>query len=135
MTLSKRLWKLPKSTSKKLNIYNIYNNPVKLNKDIHFTCIQFLCLLNNTCVKYNFKSVHVSNLFWSREYNSPKEICKYTSFSKVGGNSPLDLKIIWNSALPVGWAILTTECLSVNFSHFNQLHWSHWANLNQTLVK
>jgi hypothetical protein len=27
----------------------------------HFTCI--LHLLNNTCVKYNFKSVHVSNLF------------------------------------------------------------------------
>jgi hypothetical protein len=24
---------------------------------------------------------------------------------------------------------------SVNFSHFNQLLWSHWANLNQTLVK
>ena len=24
---------------------------------------------------------------------------------------------------------------SVNFSHFNQLHWSHWANLNQTMVE
>ena len=34
---------------------------VKLNRDIHFTCI--LRLLNNTCVKHNFKSVHVSNLF------------------------------------------------------------------------
>jgi hypothetical protein len=34
---------------------------VKLNRDIHFTCI--LCLLNNTCVQHNFKSVHVSNLF------------------------------------------------------------------------
>ena len=45
----------------KLNIYNIYNNRVKLNRDIHFTCI--LRLLNNTCVKHNFKSVHVSNLF------------------------------------------------------------------------
>jgi hypothetical protein len=55
-------------------------------------------LLNNTCVKHNFKSVQVSNLFWSREYNSAKEICKYPSFSKVGGNYPLDLKIIWNSA-------------------------------------
>jgi hypothetical protein len=54
--------------------------------------------LNNTCVKHNFKSVHVSNLFWSREYNSAKEICKYPSFSKVGGNYPLDLKIIWSSA-------------------------------------
>jgi hypothetical protein len=70
---------------------------VKLNRDIHvhFTCI--LCLLNNTCVKHNFKSVHVSNLFWGREYNSAKEICKYASFSKVGGNYPLDLKIIWSS--------------------------------------
>ena len=91
-TLSTRLWKLPKSTSKKQNIYNIL-----LNRDIHFTCI--LCLLNNTCVKHNFKSVHVSNLFWSREYNSAKEMCKYASFSKVGGNYPLDLKIIWSSAL------------------------------------
>jgi hypothetical protein len=38
----------------------------KLNRDIpvHFICI--LHLLNNTCVKHNFKSVHVSNLFWSR---------------------------------------------------------------------
>jgi hypothetical protein len=34
---------------------------VKLNRDIHFTCI--LRLLNNTCVKHNFKRVHVSNLF------------------------------------------------------------------------
>jgi hypothetical protein len=32
-----------------------------------------------------------------REYNSAKEICKYPSFSKVGGNYPLDLKIIWSS--------------------------------------
>jgi hypothetical protein len=60
--------------------------------DIHFTCI--LRLLNNTCVKHYFKSVHVSNPFWSREYNSAKEICKYPSFLKVGGNYPLDLKII-----------------------------------------
>ena len=68
MTLSKRLFSQPKSTSKKQNIY-----------------------------KHNFKSVHVSNFFWSREYNSAKEICKYPSFSKVGGNYPLDLKIIWSS--------------------------------------
>ena len=101
MTLSKRLWKLPKSTSKKQNIYNILliNICVKLNRVIHFTCI--LRLLNNTCVKHNFKSVHVSNLFWSREYNSAKEICKYPSFSKVGGNYALDLKIIWSSACTI----------------------------------
>ena len=102
MTLSTRLWKLPKSTSKKQNIYNIllitWRNRVKLNRDIQFTCI--LRLLNNTCVKHNFKSVHVSNLFWSREYNSAKEICKYPSFSpKVGSNYPLDLKIIWSSVV------------------------------------
>jgi hypothetical protein len=36
---------------------------------------------------------------WSREYNGAKEICKYPSFSKVGGKYPLDLKIIWSSAL------------------------------------
>jgi hypothetical protein len=59
-------------------------NRVKFNRDIPFTCI--LRLLNNSCVKHNFKSVHVSNLFWSREYNSAKEICKYPSFSKVGGD-------------------------------------------------
>ena len=39
----------------------------------------------------------------------------------------------------VKWAIVTTERPSVrpsvNFSHFNQLLWSHWANLNQTLVE
>jgi hypothetical protein len=40
----------------------------------------------------------------------------------------------------VRWAIVTTERLSsvrpsVNFSHFNQLLWNHWANLNQTLVE
>ena len=42
----------------------------------------------------------------------------------------------------VMWAIVTTERPSsvvrrpsVNFSHINQLLWSHWANLNQTLVE
>ena len=49
--------------------------------------------MNNTCVKHNFKSVHVSNLFWSREYNSAKEICKYPSYSKVGGNYPWTWKL------------------------------------------
>jgi hypothetical protein len=29
----------------------------------------------------------------------------------------------------------TKHWASVNFSHFNQLLWSHWANLNQTLVE
>ena len=40
---------------------NKHDNRVKLNRDIHL--IYILCLLNNTCVKHNFKSVHVSNLF------------------------------------------------------------------------
>ena len=31
------------------------------------------------------------------------------------------------------WA--SVVCPSVNFSHFNQLLWSYWANLNQTLVE
>jgi hypothetical protein len=57
---------------------------------------KILRLLNNTCVKHNFKSVHVSNLFWTREYNSAKEICKYPSFSKVGGNYPFGLENWWN---------------------------------------
>ena len=42
-------------------LQHFINKHVKLNRDIHFTCI--MCLLNNTCVKHNFKSVHVSNLF------------------------------------------------------------------------
>ena len=99
MTLSTRLWKLPKSTSKKTKYLQPWHNGVKLNRDIHVTCI--LRLLNNIYVKHNFKSVHVSNLFWSREDNSAKEICKYPSFSKVGGNYPLDLKIIWSSDIKI----------------------------------
>ena len=31
------------------------------------------------------------------------------------------------------WASVVRS--SVNFSHFNQLLWSHWSNLNQTLVE
>ena len=93
-------WKLLKSTRKKQNIYNILlinmTQSCQIKQIIHFTCI--LHLLNNTCVKHNFKGVHVHNLFWSREYNGAKEICKYPSFSKVAGNYPLDLKIIWSSA-------------------------------------
>jgi hypothetical protein len=45
----------------------------------------------------SYNSTLYSNLFWSREYNSAKEICKYPSFSKEGGDYPLDLKIIWSS--------------------------------------
>ena len=31
--------------------------------------------------------------------------------------------------------VTTERRPSVNFSHFNQLLWNHWANLNQTLVE
>jgi hypothetical protein len=89
----------------------VWSQLYKVNTVQHFTCI--LHLLNNTCVKHNFKSIQVSNLFWSREYNSAKEICKYPSFSKVGGNYPLDLKIIWSSALRYMW-----DCPT--------LHWDTW---------
>ena len=89
-----------KSTSKKRNIYNILliNMTQSCQIKQRYT-FRILRLLNNTCVKHNFKSVHVSNLFWSREYNCAKEICKYPSFSKVRGNYPLDLKIIWSSGV------------------------------------
>jgi hypothetical protein len=104
MTLLKRLWKLPKSTIKKQNIYNILLINMTQSCQIKQIYTFHLHLLNNTCVKHNFQSIHVSNLFWSREYNSAKEICKYPSFSKVGGNYPLDLKIIWSSVLICeGW--------------------------------
>jgi hypothetical protein len=36
-------------------------------------------------------------MFSEVEYNRAKEVCKYPSFSKVGGNYSLDLKIIWSS--------------------------------------
>ena len=94
-------------------------NRVKLNREIHFTCI--LCLLNNTCFQHNFKSVHVSNFFWSREYNSAKEICKYASFSKVGGNYPLDLKMIWSSVIVhnlfLSWHSWKIAHLALNNNH------------------
>jgi hypothetical protein len=45
-----------------------------------------------------FKGQSVPKFTFVLEYNSAKEICKYPSFSKVGGNYPLDLKIIWSSA-------------------------------------
>jgi hypothetical protein len=156
MTLSTWLWKLPKSTSKKQNIYNILlinmtqSGQIKQRYTFHLQrttrsqiyfrfssyllrkphlfviltaigwfiiniqsdlfwhrCLerQAFCtprmytLSPSKSIKGNFKSVHVSNLFWSREYNSTKEICKYPSFSKVGGNYPLDLKIIWSSKI------------------------------------
>jgi hypothetical protein len=53
----------------------------------------------------------VSNLFWSREYNSAKEMCKYPSFSKVGGNYPLDLKIIWSSV--INKCRMQVKCISL----------------------
>jgi hypothetical protein len=33
------------------------------------------------------------------------------------------------------WASVVRRPSSVNFSHLNQLLWSHWANLNQTLLE
>jgi hypothetical protein len=107
----------------KLSGHPAWHNRVKLNRDIHvhvhFTCI--LRLLNNTCIKHYFKSVHVSNLFWSREYNSAKEICKYPSFSKVGGNYPLDLKIIWSSVIS-RWQNLTRWWLATTFKIIGKHH-------------
>ena len=85
----------------------------------HFTCI--LRLLNNTCVKHNFKRVHVSNHFWSREYNSAKEICKYPSFSKVGGNYPLDLEIIWSSV-----HVVKSICDIQGFQYFSNAPVLHY---------
>jgi hypothetical protein len=75
------------------------SSTLKYNRRFEKHVIAHFQRTTNTCVKHNFKSVHVSNLFWSREYSSAKEICKYPSFSKVGGNYPLDLKIIWSSAM------------------------------------
>jgi hypothetical protein len=62
---------------------------------------QFKCLIAQApgvtpgarAIRHLICLVTLSNLFWTREYNRAKEICKYPSFSKVGGNYPLDLKI------------------------------------------
>ena len=109
--------------------------------------------MNNTCVKHNFKSVHVSNLFWSREYNSAKEICKYPSFSKVEGNYPFDLKIIWSSAgcrtfkiesirshnMSNGHTKTITRMMTITVTatvnnHSDNLIWSH-CSLNKSGVQ
>ena len=60
-------------------------------------------------------------------------------------NQVSDYRLLYASRLAhltqrVRWAIVTTDRLSsvrpyVNFSYFNQLLWSHWANLNQALVE
>ena len=113
MTLSTRLWKLPKLTSKKQNIYNILlinmTQSCQIKQEIYISlasCVYWITLVSNIIL-----SVHVSNLFWSREYNSAKEICKYASFSKVWGNYPLDLKIVWSSATNIEnkWFIIIKE--------------------------
>jgi hypothetical protein len=84
----------------------------------------------NTCVKHNFKS----NFFWCREYNSAKEICKYPSFSKVGGNYHLDLKIIWSSAYIVCWYKTLYQVLPVTWTnHITtcRYHDSYWTWFTQ----
>jgi hypothetical protein len=66
-------------------------------------------------VKHYFKSVHVSNLFWSREYNSAKEISKYPSFSKVGGNYPFTF--YWKLFLK--FKSKKYQCKPLNFKSFS----------------
>jgi hypothetical protein len=61
----------------------------------------FTAVLMSSMIPLTILSLDTDETVWnlsSREYNSAKEICKYPSFSKVGGNYPLDLKIIWSSA-------------------------------------
>ena len=78
-----------------------------------FLCMLFRCYDN------------VSQIYWRWNENGILNICGFFSSPHL-----------------VRWAIVTTEHPSsvvrrpsVNFSHFNQLLWSHWANLNQTLVE
>ena len=63
---------------------------------------------------------------------------EYSGFILVNRNTLGPL--IFSSPDPKGqvsychhWASVVRP--SVNFSHFNQLLWSHWPNLNQTLVE
>ena len=74
--------------------------------------------------------------FWSYSFN-----ILYDVYAHNGGW--LVYNFLWSGGghARVRWAIVTTERPSsvvrpsVNFSHFNQLLWKHWANLNQTLVE
>jgi hypothetical protein len=111
--------------------WNCQELKYKLNRDIHFTCI--LRLLNNTCVKHNFKIVHVSNLFWSREYNSAKEICKYPSFSKVGGNYPLELKNI--CFLLVDFGTFHSRVDNDSFNYAVTRHRWNWQELKYIIFR
>jgi hypothetical protein len=61
------------------------------------------------------------------EYNSAKEICKYPLFLKVGGNYPLDLKIIWSSDLynPHHW---------LHSLHFHKFHFPSTLKISSSLI-
>ena len=102
------------------------------------------CRVYRTCKSYSHhfdfcrylsvKSSYLESIgsIWSRCY-----LCSYSP------NSHYVLIDIFLAHLTqrVMWAIVTTERPSsvvrpsVNFSHFNQLLWSHRANLNQTLAE
>ena len=82
------------------------------------------------------KSVNVANLF------APCMVLCISLWIKIWYNYLHFFVYLYESFTFLAhlWAIVTTELrssvrLSVNFSHFNQLLWSHWANLNQTLVE
>jgi uncharacterized membrane protein len=67
MTLSTRLWKLPKSTSKKQNMYNIWLINMTQSCQIKYVCVICTLWSDNTCVFTRFHSVKNANtqLIWS----------------------------------------------------------------------
>ena len=72
------------------------------------------------------------------QWHLPEKV--FMKFRSQIENQVSDYRLLWASSLAhltqrVRWAIVTTERPSVNFSYFNQLFWSHWANLNQALVE
>jgi hypothetical protein len=74
-------------------------------------------------------STWLDHEIWRRRFFRPEQIFY------VLVTAPLPFFLLAHLTLWVRSAIVTTERPSVNFSHFNQLLWSHWANLNQTLVE
>ena len=77
------------------------------------------------------------------QWHLPEKV--FMKFRSQIENQVSDYRLLYASRLAqltqrVRWAIVTTDRLSsvrpyVNFSYFNQLLWSHWANLNQALVE
>ena len=76
-------------------------------------------------------SPHSDTLSWFQPNPSLGFLLTAVCFKQLSGEAT---KVIIFSS-PDLLSPLSVRRPSVNFSHFNQLLWSHWANFNQTLVE